>query len=252
VAQDQAFHFRYPELQDWLEALNLPVLPWQPLADEPPPHEAQGLILPGGFPELHAEALSRCSRSLDGLRQWFGHKPIYAECGGMLLLGQSLTDAKGKAHAMAGLLPFHAQKGQLQVGYRRLEAHHDGLLLHQGDQLMGHEFHRWELSAEFPVDHPEQDSTTTALNTTALNTKAFSATDFNATASPPNPAASPVGRLQPLWQIEGWHIPRRREGWSHPSLHASWVHLHWAGSSTISCRWRAALETAATRNAAGS
>ena len=255
VAQDQAFHFRYPELQDWLEALNLPVVPWQPLADEPPPQEAQGLILPGGFPELHAEALSRCSRSLDGLRQWFGRKPIYAECGGMLLLGQSLTDAKGNAHAMAGLLPFHARKGQLQVGYRRLEAHHDGLLLRQGDQLMGHEFHRWELSAEFPGDHPAQDRTTTALNTTALNTRAFSATDvnatdFSATANPPNPAASAVGRLQPLWQIEGWHVPRRREGWSHPSLHASWVHLHWGGSSTISCRWRGAVEAAAMKTEA--
>jgi cobyrinic acid a,c-diamide synthase len=173
----------------------------------------------------------------------------------MLLLGQSLTDAKGNAHAMAGLLPFHARKGQLQVGYRRLEAHHDGLLLRQGDQLMGHEFHRWELSAEFPGDHPAQDRTTTALNTTALNTRAFSATDvnatdFSATANPPNPAASAVGRLQPLWQIEGWHVPRRREGWSHPSLHASWVHLHWGGSSTISCRWRGAVEAAAIKTEA--
>ncbi len=222
VAQDQAFHFRYPELQDWLDALMLPVLPWQPLADEPLPRDAQGLILPGGFPELHAEDLSRCGRSLESLRRWFGRKPIYAECGGMLLLGQSLSDAQGKAHAMAGLLPFHARKGQLQVGYRRLEAEHNGLLLRRGDQLTGHEFHRWELSADAP-------------------------TDSDGTGDIP-----PVGRLQPLWQIEGWHIPRRREGWSHPSLHASWVHLHWGGCSTISCRWRGAVEAAAIRTGAAS
>ncbi len=222
VAQDQAFHFRYPELQDWLDALNLPVLPWKPLADEAPPQDAQGLILPGGFPELHASDLSRCDRSLAGLRQWFGRKPIYAECGGMLLLGQSLTDAQGKRHAMAGLLPFHARKGQLQVGYRRLEAREDGLLLRRGDRFMGHEFHRWELSTDSPTDR----DTTSSI--------------------------SSVGRLEPLWQIEGWQIPQRREGWSHPSLHASWVHLHWGGCSTISCRWRGAVETAAIRTAAAS
>ena len=232
VAQDQAFHFRYPELQDWLNALNLPVLPWQPLANEPPPQDAQGLILPGGFPELHADALSRCNRSLDGLRQWFGRKPIYAECGGMLLLGQSLTDDQGQAHAMAGLLPFHARKGQLQVGYRRLEANHDGLLLRRKDRLMGHEFHRWELNAEYPTDCDQ-----TAQNNTEIDKQ---------------PTTPRVGRLRPLWQIEGWHIPRRREGWSHPSLHASWVHLHWGGCSTISCRWRGAVETAALKTEAAS
>ena len=48
VARDQAFHFRYPEMQDWLDALAMPVIPWQPLADEPLPDEACGLILPGG------------------------------------------------------------------------------------------------------------------------------------------------------------------------------------------------------------
>ena len=68
VAQDNAFHFRYPEMQDCLEALGMPVIPWHPLEDEPLPQAAYGLVIPGGFPELHAEQLSRCQQSLLGLR----------------------------------------------------------------------------------------------------------------------------------------------------------------------------------------
>jgi cobyrinic acid a,c-diamide synthase len=198
-------------MQECLEAMAMPVIPWSPLADEPPPAQASGLILPGGFPELHAEALSHCRRSLSALQQWITQKPLYAECGGMLMLGESLSDAEGTHHPMAGVLPFRAERGALQVGYRSLRAADDGLLLRAGECLRGHEFHRWQLSKE--------------------------SGDF-------------VGEVKPLWQVEGWKVSRRNEGWSLPSLHASWVHLHWAGSSTISCRWRAALETAATRNAA--
>ncbi|EHA63113.1 cobyrinate a,c-diamide synthase [Synechococcus sp. WH 8016] len=210
VAQDNAFHFRYPEMQDCLEAMGMPVIPWHPLEDEPLPQEAYGLVIPGGFPELHAKQLSRCQQSLSGLRDWLQHKPLYAECGGMLMLGTSLMDGEGETHAMAGVLPFHAQRGTLQVGYRRLTASCDSLLLKAGDQWMGHEFHRWQLSEE------------------------------------------PVGRWQSLWQVDGWHVDRREEGWALPTVHASWVHLHWASSSTISCRWRDALETVANQIATDS
>lgn len=210
VAQDEAFHFRYPEMQECLEAMAMPVIPWSPLADEPPPSEAMGLVLPGGFPELHAEELSQCRRSLSALHHWILQKPLYAECGGMLLLGESLGDAQGIHHPMAGVLPFHAERGALQVGYRTLSATRDSMLLRAGDSLQGHEFHRWQLSKE---------------------------------------SGDSSGGEKPLWQVEGWNVSRRFEGWSGPTLHASWVHLHWAGSSTISCRWRAALETAEMRNA---
>jgi len=208
VAQDAAFHFRYPEMQEALEALGMPVLPWSPLADEPIPAAAAGLILPGGFPEQHAAALSHCQRSLAALRAWFGQRPLYAECGGMLLLGKSLSDLNGQAHPMAGLLPFHASRGRLQVGYRQLSASSDSLLLRKGERWMGHEFHRWQLER--------------------------------------------VGSGETLWQVEGWRTERREEGWNRSHVHASWVHLHWGGYWTISCRWRAALETAAMERAIAS
>ncbi len=205
VAQDAAFHFRYPEMQESLEALGMPVLSWSPLADEAIPEEATGLILPGGFPEQHAAALSECKQSLTALRHWFRQRPLYAECGGMLLLGQTLTDLEGRAHPMAGVLPFGARRGNLQVGYRQLTATTDSLLLRKGERYVGHEFHRWSLET--------------------------------------------VGKEESLWQVEGWRSQRREEGWNLNNVHASWVHLHWGGCSTISCRWRAALEAGATARA---
>lgn len=208
VAQDAAFHFRYPEMQESLEALGMPVLSWSPLADEAIPEEATGLILPGGFPEQHAAALSECKQSLTALRHWFRQRPLYAECGGMLLLGQTLTDLEGRAHPMAGVLPFGARRGNLQVGYRQLTATTDSLLLRKGERYVGHEFHRWSLET--------------------------------------------VGKEESLWQVEGWRSQRREEGWNLNHVHASWVHLHWGGCSTISCRWRAALEAGATARAGAS
>ncbi|WP_392350187.1 cobyrinate a,c-diamide synthase [Parasynechococcus sp.] len=209
VAGDAAFHFRYPETGELLERLGMPLLPWSPLANEAIPNEACGLILPGGFPEQHAEELSTCRTSLKSLRDFSTQRPTYAECGGMLLLGRQLSDLNGRPHAMAGLLDFSARRGRLQVGYRTLRPLRDGLLTRRGDQLQGHEFHRWELDT-----------------------------------APQNPDTS-------LWEIEGWRSQGRAEGWTHPKLHASWVHLHWASCSTICSRWDDALGTGnpATTNA---
>ncbi len=102
--------------------------------------------------EQYAASLSQCDRSMADLRAWYGRRPIYAECGGMLLLGQTLTDLEGQAHPMTGLLPFHAKKGSLQVGYRSLDGTEDSLVVRKGDRLMGHEFHRWELHPTGPND----------------------------------------------------------------------------------------------------
>ncbi len=200
VASDEAFHFRYPETEELLQRLGMPVLRWSPLADEPLPMEARGVIIPGGFPEQHAARLSSCKRSLQNLVDWADQRPIYAECGGMLMLGESLTDLEGQQHAMAGLLPFQASRGQLQVGYRQLTPRRDGLLVRRGEQLRGHEFHRWTL-------HHRR-----------------------------NPQDASV-----LWDVEGWRRDRESEGWGTRTIHASWVHLHWASSTTICSRWRNAL-----------
>jgi cobyrinic acid a,c-diamide synthase len=49
-----------------------------------------------------------------------------------------------------------------------------------------------------------------------------------------------------LWQLEGWGCPTRPEGWSRSNVHASWLHLHWAGCPAIPARLAAAAATAPT------
>jgi cobyrinic acid a,c-diamide synthase len=146
LANDAAFHFRYPEATELLEEQDLEIVPWSPLNDEPLPEHCRGVILPGGYPELHAEQLASSQRSLEGLRQASRlGLPLYAECGGLLLLGQSLLDQQGNAHDMAGVLPFQARKGSLSLGYRSAQISRNSLVLEAGETVCGHEFHRWQL-----------------------------------------------------------------------------------------------------------
>lgn len=202
VASDAAFHFRYPEAGELLEALGVDLVPWSPLADEPLPPGSAAVLLPGGFPELHAAQLAAARRSLAALRQAHAAGlPVVAECGGLLLLGRELCDPLGQPHAMAGLLPFRARRASLSLGYRQAHASADGLLVRRGEALPGHEFHRWQLQ-------------------------------------------KPSGELPPegqgLWRLEGWGVPARAEGWGTAHLHASWLHLHWAGCPQIPRRLAAA------------
>ena len=149
IASDAAFHFRYPEAGELLSVEGVEVQPWSPLADEPLPPGCRGLILPGGYPELHAGQLATSQRSLAAIRgAATAGLPIYAECGGLLLLGRSLTDGQGVPQPMAGLLPFQAARGSLSLGYRDASTNHDGLVLRRGERLCGHEFHRWQLQPD--------------------------------------------------------------------------------------------------------
>ena len=99
IASDQAFHFRYPEVSELLRALGLDPQPWSPLADAPLPVGCRAVLLPGGYPELHAEQLAASRRSLAELAAAArAGLPIVAECGGLLLLGQRLQDPDGRPH----------------------------------------------------------------------------------------------------------------------------------------------------------
>ena len=210
VASDAAFHFRYPEAAELLEACGLVPRPWSPLADEPLPPDCRAVLLPGGYPELHAAQLAASQRSLGALRQAAAAGlPIVAECGGLLLLGQELRDGDDRPQPMAGVLPFRARRGELSLGYRQTTALDDSLLLRRGEQLWGHEFHRWQLQGD------------------------------GATAAP-------------LWQLEGWGCPARPEGWSRARVHASWLHLHWAGCPALPIRLAAAAAAARGPLPAGS
>ncbi|MDO9426360.1 MAG: cobyrinate a,c-diamide synthase [Methylobacterium sp.] len=143
VASDAAFSFLYPHMAAGWRALGAELVPFSPLADEAPPADCDAAWLPGGYPELHAGRLAEAATFLAGLRAFAREKPVHGECGGYMVLGESLEDAEGITHAMAGLLPVATsyRTRKLHLGYRVATLLADGPLGGAGTRLVGHEFH---------------------------------------------------------------------------------------------------------------
>ncbi|TSE28399.1 Cobyrinate a,c-diamide synthase [Tepidimonas thermarum] len=109
LARDAAFAFVYPANVQTLRDLGAEVVTFSPLANEPVP-DADALWLPGGYPELHAEALAAADRTRAGVaRHVQAGRPVWAECGGMLALLEALTLVDGRRVPMWGLLPGEAR-----------------------------------------------------------------------------------------------------------------------------------------------
>jgi cobyrinic acid a,c-diamide synthase len=141
LATDPGFAFAYPHLLDGWRAAGAEILPFSPLADQPPDEAADAVFLPGGYPELHAGRLAGNRNFLTGLGVAAERGAlVYGECGGFMVLGEHLIDADGHAHAMAGLVPLATSFAdrKLSLGYR--EMRHAGALPFP-PILRGHEFH---------------------------------------------------------------------------------------------------------------
>ncbi len=153
VARDTAFSFTYPHLLNGWRNAGAMVSFFSPLANEPPPPDADAVYLPGGYPELHAGRLAGNSCFMDGLRQAAARgATVYGECGGYIVLGRSLTDQKGRVHHMAGLLPLETSFAQraLHLGYRQATLAADCALGAAGARYLGHEFHYISVINEGP------------------------------------------------------------------------------------------------------
>jgi len=143
LARDRAFSFVYPHLLAAWRKAGAEILPFSPLADEPPSENADCCWLPGGYPELHADALAAAQNFHNGLRRFAETRPLHGECGGYMVLGQDLEDADGHRHAMTGLLGHATSfaKRKLHLGYRTARLLSDGVLGRKGAIVRGHEFH---------------------------------------------------------------------------------------------------------------
>ena len=77
--------------------------------------------------------------------------PVYAECGGLMYLGKSLSDLDGVTHPMIGIIPAESAMSQtrLTLGYREVESCSDSPVLLKGQRVRGHEFH-WSTLARQP------------------------------------------------------------------------------------------------------
>ncbi|HUY02935.1 MAG TPA: cobyrinate a,c-diamide synthase, partial [Rhodocyclaceae bacterium] len=135
VARDAAFGFIYPANADTLQDLGAEISYFSPLAGDPLP-ESDALWLPGGYPELHAQVLSARTDLWASLRAHVdAGKPLLAECGGMMVLFEALSDREGQRHPMAGLLP-----GETKMQQRLSALGTQTAELPEG-RISGHTFH---------------------------------------------------------------------------------------------------------------
>lgn len=149
IADDVAFAFCYPHWRKrWLDC-GVTLTPFSPLANESPASDATGIFLPGGYPELHAEQLAAADRFKQGIRAHANTgTPIYGECGGFMVLGDTLVDKSGVAHTMCGQLGVDTsfEERALHLGYRSIQADLPAPLGQH--TLAAHEFHYSTLKAE--------------------------------------------------------------------------------------------------------
>lgn len=194
IAGGAAFTFSYREQVELLQAGGAEVVPVDPLQEPRLPKDTAALILGGGFPEEHAEALAAnrpLREAVSGLVERGG--PIAAECAGLLYLCRGLDGTP-----MTGVLPARAEMTpRLTLGYRSAVAVRDSVLAVAGTRVHGHEFHR------------------------TATTPAF------------GPDLGANGRLGAAWQ---WSTDGP-EGFANARLHASYLHVHWAGEPSLAQRF---------------
>lgn len=163
VPCDHAFSFYYEDNLDLLQEQGAEIVRFSPIHDAALPLNLDGLYLGGGYPELHAEQLSSNRRMLEDVRVFAASgRPVYAECGGMLYLAESLRMADGPNHSMASVLPLAMQMTEklVQFGYVTVEFTDDCLLGCAGTVVRGHSFHYSRISSagEIPTSYRLQYS----------------------------------------------------------------------------------------------
>jgi cobyrinic acid a,c-diamide synthase len=208
VAADEAFSFRYDDNLELLRAAGATIALFSPLRDAALPAGTRALYLCGGFPELYAEQLSANRAMLAAVRAAAtAGLPIYAECGGLMYLTETVVDASGNAFPMTGALPGRSvMSARLMLGYRTIQALDNSWLWQAGESVRGHEFHysSWETTHE---------------------------------RLPRLYAIQPDAR-QPEVRAEGAHMG---------NLLASYVHLHFLALPELAARFVAAAAGVATR-----
>jgi cobyrinic acid a,c-diamide synthase len=155
VAQDQAFCFYYTDNLDLLESSGAEIVPFSPVND----HvllDVEMLYLGGGYPELHGAALAKNIAMRTGIKRFADQGGvIYAECGGLMYLTESICDLEGRSHDMVGVFPAETviRKPGLTLGYRTVECSRGCIIGDVGATARGHEFHYSTLVPKGPLTY---------------------------------------------------------------------------------------------------
>ncbi|HKK99239.1 MAG TPA: cobyrinate a,c-diamide synthase [Desulfotignum sp.] len=141
VIRDSAFQFYYPDNLDALENLGAKIVFISPLHQKTLP-DVDALYMGGGFPETHAPQLAENKSFREHLKHLSqSGLPIYAECGGLIFLGQSIC-LNDKEYPMSGILPiwFGLSIKPQGHGYTRVLVRNKNPFYRTGEMLKGHEF----------------------------------------------------------------------------------------------------------------
>jgi len=201
VARDAAFCFYYPENLELLSEAGAAIEFFSPLLGERPGPKAAGVYLGGGYPELHGAKLAANVGLWQALQELYARDaPIYAECGGFMVLTQGLIDREGDRRSMAGLIPGVVRMTDklAALGYRHAAAPNENLLADRGEQLRGHEFRYSTWICEEPI--ADRDI---------------------------------------AWQVRGARsaAPAESGGFARGNLLASYIHIHFGQRSGIASRF---------------
>ncbi len=144
VAQDAAFCFMYEDNLRLLKEAGAELIFFSPLRDTALPASVHGVYLPGGYPELYAEALhSNVSMKASIQAAIAADMPVYAECGGFVYLTQGIDDSAD----FVGLFPVRCRMlpRRKALGYRQVELTQNCIIGAKGAVVRGHEFHYSEI-----------------------------------------------------------------------------------------------------------
>jgi cobyrinic acid a,c-diamide synthase len=193
MAGGAAFTFCYAETAELLTAAGADVVPFDPMRDTRLPAGTAGLVLGGGFPEVHVETLADNEPLRHDIAGAVARgAAVAAECAGLLYLARSLDQ-----RPMCGVVPADgSMTGRLRLGYREAVAITPSVLAAAGTRVRGHEFHRT--------------------------------------------TCTPAAGAEPAWK---WRTPTgevHTEGFVDGNVHASYLHLHWAGVPGAADRFVAA------------
>lgn len=143
-ALDDAFHFYYRDNLDILEYIGADLVPFRPTSDPHLPEGLDGLYFGGGYPELSASRLEENRSMREEVRSVAeSGLPMYAECGGLMYLVDSLVTFEGDTYKMAGIFEGRVimEKKLAALGYYRAIVRDDTPIAEKGWTIWGHVFH---------------------------------------------------------------------------------------------------------------
>ncbi|MFQ5887257.1 MAG: cobyrinate a,c-diamide synthase, partial [Candidatus Hydrothermarchaeales archaeon] len=109
IIRDKAFTFYYQDTIDAFEANGARIKYIDSLKDQRLP-EIDALYIGGGFPEVFAKPMEDNTSLRKDIKEFCSSgKPVYAECGGLMYLGEKVMTVDGKTYEMVGFLPIETR-----------------------------------------------------------------------------------------------------------------------------------------------